>query len=136
MPTKVSVPEGATDEKVGFIEKDGTFRKPDAVTNSTDRTAEIVRTAPQPGDVAVIHSHIPGDGESLADIPKGDHKAGDAQSLRQGMPNGTVLRDRIGVHEIVDGRLQFRMIEGKMTYDERRQIQKNLNIEQKEFERP
>jgi hypothetical protein len=84
----------------------------------------------------VIHGHIPGDSATLVDVPSGSHRTGDAQPLRVGLTNGTVLEDRIGVHEIDNGQLQFRMIQGEMTSDEKYAIQKNLNLEQREFQKP
>jgi hypothetical protein len=84
----------------------------------------------------MIHGHIQGDGSSLVDVPFPPHGLGDAAPLTRGLTNGTVLDGRIGVHEIVDGRLQFRMIKGTMTERERKSIQQNLNIEQRGFQKP
>jgi hypothetical protein len=56
---------------------------------------------------------------------------GDAQPLSKGLTNGTVMGDRLGVHEIVNGQVQFRMIDGKMTSQEQRDMQQNLNDQQK-----
>jgi hypothetical protein len=51
------------------------------------------------------------------------------------MTNGTVTPDgRLGVHEMVSGKLQFRMIDGILTKTEMNQIQQNLNTEQKLFD--
>ncbi|MDR0779078.1 MAG: hypothetical protein LBF16_00060, partial [Pseudomonadales bacterium] len=56
---------------------------------------------------------------------------GDAQPLSKGLTNGTVMGDRLGVHEISNGTVQFRMIDGKMTPQEQRGMQRNLNDQQK-----
>jgi hypothetical protein len=41
------------------------------------------------------------------------------------------MGDRLGVHEISNGTVQFRMIDGKMTPQEQRGMQRNLNDQQK-----
>ena len=56
---------------------------------------------------------------------------GDAQPLSKGLTNGTVMGDRLGVHEIANGQVQFRMIDGRMTSQEQRDMQQNLNDQQK-----
>lgn len=43
---------------------------------------------------------------------------GDSQSLTKGKTNGTAYEDRLGVHELVNGRDTFRMIDGTMTKTE------------------
>lgn len=69
----------------------------------------------------------------MQDDTKGGRSLGDAQPLTRGLTNGTVLDNRLGVHEMVNGVLQFRMIDGKMSGQERRDMQQNLNAEQRIF---
>lgn len=49
-------------------------------------------------------------------------------------PNATVSSDgrRIGVREVVDGKIQFKMLKGNLTSTEIRLMQKNLD-QQQEF---
>ncbi len=132
---QVRVGSSATQEKVGFISKDKdgdlTFRDPaDAKTGSTS-TQDNAKAGIAPGDVAVLHSHIPGRDEGMQDDTSHGRSLGDAQPLGKGLTNGTVMGDRLGVHEIVNGQVQFRMIDGKMTFQEKRDMQQNLNDQQK-----
>jgi RHS repeat-associated protein len=132
---QVRVGSSATAEKVGFISKDKdgnvTFRNPaDAKTGST-ATHDNARAGIAPGDVAVIHSHIPGRDEGMQDDTNRGRSLGDAQPVGKGLTNGTVMGDRLGVHEQVNGTVQFRMIDGKMSSQEQRDIQQNLNDQQK-----
>ena len=132
---QVRVGSSATQEKVGFISKDKdgnlTFRNPtDAKTGSTS-TQDNAKAGIAPGDVAVLHSHIPGRDEGMQDDTSHGRGLGDAQPLSKGLTNGTVMGDRLGVHEIVNGQVQFRMIDGKMTSQEQRDMQQNLNDQQK-----
>jgi len=81
------------------------------------------------GAEAVLHGHIDGRTDGLI-------SPGDAGSLRSGLPNGVVSLGRVGVTEIVNGRLQFRMLEGKMTPHEVRELQKSLDNQQRQFMSP
>lgn len=69
----------------------------------------------------------------MQDDPQRGRSLGDSQPLTKGLTNGTVLGNRLGVHEVVNGTLQFRMIDGTMTSQERRDMQQNLNDEQRIF---
>ena len=134
---QVRVSSSATSEKIGFLngDKNGTitYRNPtDARTGSTS-TQDNARATKQPGDVAVIHGHIPGQSQGMQDDPQRGRSLGDSQPLTKGLTNGTVLGNRLGVHEVVNGTLQFRMIDGTMTSQERRDMQRNLNDEQRIF---
>ena len=52
--------------------------------------------------------------------------------MSKGLPNFTVTPDgRLGVHEMVGGTLQYRMVEGMMSKSELQSIQQNLNDAQK-----
>lgn len=73
----------------------------------------------------VVHGHI--DGVMNLVSPA------DAAPLKLGLPNGVVSDGRVGVTEIVSGRLQFRMLEGKMAVPERRSQQQMLNDQQTKF---
>jgi hypothetical protein len=70
----------------------------------------------------------------MQDDPQQGRSLGDAQPLKFGLTNGTVMGDRLGVHEEVNGELQFRMIDGQLTPEEEYDIQQNLNIEQDELQ--
>lgn len=134
---QVRVSSSATSEKIGFLNSDKngtiTYRNPtDAKTGSTS-TQDNARATKQPGDVAVIHGHIPGQSQGMQDDPQRGRSLGDSQPLTKGLTNGTVLGNRLGVHEAVGGVLQFRMIDGTMTSQERRDMQRNLNDEQRIF---
>jgi RHS repeat-associated protein len=134
---QVRVTSSATSEKIGFIHKDAagneTFRSPSDARTGGNSNQDNARASSEPGDVAVLHSHIPGRDEGMQDDAS-HHSLGDTQPLTKGLTNGTVMGDRLGVHEQVDGKLQFRMIDGKMTHQERRDMQRNLNEEQKLFQ--
>jgi RHS repeat-associated protein len=133
----VQVTKGET-EKIGFVEKDGSFRNPsDATTGHTD-TQDNARSHAGADDVAVLHGHTPHDNGVVDDTSRNSPSKGlgDSQPLTVGRTNGTVTPDgRLGVHELVNGRLQFRMIDGKMTPSEAREMQRNLNSEQKLLDR-
>lgn len=77
-----------------------------------------------------MHGHIEGRSDGLVDDGRG---LGDTQPLKGGLTNHTIHGTRTGVHEIVEGRLQFRMTEGRMSSSEQRQLQENLNRQQEEF---
>jgi hypothetical protein len=132
---QVRVGSSATHEKVGFItgDKNGseTFRNPaDATTGSTS-TQDNAKAGIAPGDIGVLHSHIPGRDAGVQDDTNHGRGLGDAQPLTHGLTNGTVMGDRLGVHEQAGGVVQFRMINGKMTPTEQKDIQQNLDDQQK-----
>jgi len=118
----------ASGEKMGFIvpNENGLSLKPatDAVTSSTSSTESASATKPA-NALAVVHGHI--DGVMNLVSPA------DAAPLKLGLPNGVVSDGRVGVTEIVSGRLQFRMLEGKMAVPERRSQQQMLNDQQTKF---
>jgi RHS repeat-associated protein len=129
--SQVAVTSG-TKEKVGFVVAEGGGLKvqvaQNATTEHTSRTDSATATIPT-GAVAVLHGHIDGQSDGVL-------SPGDAAPLAQGLPNGVVSEGRVGVTEIVGGRIQFRMIEGKMTPREARQQQKNLDKQQPQFLTP
>ena len=132
----VAVTSGTT-EKLGFVVKDASGNESVSVaggakTSSTSRVDKASAGIPS-GATAVIHGHIDGVSDGLIDDTRG---LGDAQSLTKGLPNITVSEGRAGARELVGGRLQFRMIDGKMTSRERKQLQRNINRQQKKFLTP
>jgi hypothetical protein len=131
---QVRVKSSAADEKIGFInrDKDGneTFRNPGDSKAGNTATQDNAKAGIAPGDVAVLHSHIPGQDKGLQDSTNRGRSLGDAQPIAKGLTNGTVMGNRLGVHEEVKGVVQFRMIDGKMTAVEQKDIQQNLNDQQ------
>lgn len=121
---KFAVKNGTT-EKGGYI-KDGEAVSPsDVVTGQTSDayTANI----PVPSDAdAVIHGHPE---ESGIDGPA------DANApLNYNKPNYVVTKGRVGVTELVGGKIRVRMVSGKMTPTERRALQKNINSQQSNYD--
>lgn len=109
----------------------------DAQASSTATTDTAKATIP-PGAEGVVHGHIEHNptgpySDGLIDDTKG---LGDSQALKAGLTNHTVFGPRIGVHEILNGRLQFRMTAGTMSAHEVVQIQRNLNNPQQYFDLP
>lgn len=131
----VAVPRGGTEEKIGFVvPKEGGGHEVraavDATTSSTATTDSATASIPE-GAEAVIHGHIDGGTDGFI-------SPSDAAPLLQGFPNGVVSEGRVGVTEIVNGRLQFRVLQGRMTSRESRGLQQSLNRQQlrPEFMRP
>ena len=83
------------------------------------------------GAEAVIHGHIDGRADGVV-------SPADAAPLKQGLPNGVASIGRVGVTEIVGGRLQFRMLNARMTSRELRLQQRSLDRQQTqpEFMKP
>ena len=102
----------------------------DAITGSTSRTDTASAKIPADAE-AVIHGHIDGRSDGVI-------SPADAAPLRQGLPNGVVSEGRVGVTEIISGRLQFRMLDGRMTQHESHELQKSLDRQQRqpEFMKP
>jgi len=132
---RVAVGSG-TEEKVGFTkpsEEGGetVVMATDAKTGSSNKGFTASASVPD-GATAVIHGHLEASG--LVDIAG----IGDAGPLRtKGLPNAAVSSDgkRIGVTEIVDGQVQFRMIQGKMNNMEIRLKQDRVDIQQSFFQK-
>lgn len=135
--SQVRVGSSATTEKIGFLNGDRngsmTFRNPTDARAGSTGTQDNARASKQAGDVAVMHSHIPGRSAGVQDDPQGGRSLGDSQSLTRGLTNGVVIGNRLGVHENVNGTLQFRMIDGTMTRQEQRDMQRNLDDKQRIF---
>lgn len=143
----------ATDSKeaIGFGVRDENGVRIVAAANAStsgDQFRDAATASPPPGAVFVDHAHIPGSTLGMVDDERG---YGDTDSLRAGrnrtpMPTITRHGDRVGVHEIVDGRLQFRMLRGELKsfpnpvdphfrIRERQRIQQNLDRQQPFFMR-
>jgi RHS repeat-associated protein len=125
----VAVPPGGRVEKIGFVvPSEGGGHEvqaaADATTGRSSRTDSASATIPA-GAAAVIHGHIDGRTDGVV-------SPGDAGPLKQGLPNGVVSEGRVGVTEIVDGRLQFRMLDGRMTDGESRRLQRSLDLQQRQ----
>jgi RHS repeat-associated protein len=91
-----------------------------------------------PSDASAgIHRHIDGVTRGMDTTPSANGGYGDSQSLSLSEPRPMyVINDnRVGVRELVGGRLQFRMVEGTMSLEERRAVQQDLNREQGMFRR-
>ena len=128
----VAVREGGTKEKVGFVKSDSVQVASDATTASRRGVDSATATIPKGAD-AVIHGHIDGRSDGVISDKRG---IGDAGPLKSGLPNGVVSEGRVGVTEIVNGRLQFRMIDGTMTPREIREVQRNMDRQQNYFMGP
>ena len=122
---KFAVPKGTT-EKGGYI-KDGQAVAPDDVqTGQTSNSYTASIPVPKDAD-AVIHGHPDVD-------PSGIDSPGDANApLNYNKPNYVVTKGRVGVTELVGGKIRVRMVKGKMTRKERRALQKNINKQQKNY---
>ncbi len=122
---KFAVPKGTT-EKGGYI-KDGQAVAPDDVqTGQTNNSYTASIPVPKDAD-AVIHGHPDVD-------PSGIDSPGDANApLNYNKPNYVVTKGRVGVTELVGGKIRVRMVKGKMTRKERRALQKNINNQQKNY---
>jgi len=125
----VAVLADGTKEKIGFVtptEEGG--QKVELAEGSTTRATARTNTAsakvPE-GAEAVIHGHIDGRSDGVI-------SPADAAPLRHGLANGVVSEDRVGVTEVVSGRLQFRMLDGRMTQREARELQKSLDKQQRQ----
>lgn len=94
---------------------------------SRDNTHDRLDLGPKPeGAVGVLHSHVDG-------ISKGLQSDGDSQALKLGLPNAVESLGRVGVWEMMAGRLQVRMLDGKMTRTEHDELQKDLDNQQEKF---
>jgi hypothetical protein len=104
---------------------------PDGVRTSRDDSADYASGRPTSSTKAIIYDHLT---RSMADSLAYGAK-GDVQPLTTParLSTYTVEGDRLGVHELVQGRVIFRMITGSLTNEERKQMQSNLNQKQRYF---
>ena len=63
-------------------------------------------------------------------VTKGLQSDGDSDPLRSNLPNAAEYGGRVAAWEIVEGRLQVRMLDGKMTRDEHDDLQHDLDRQQ------
>ncbi len=126
---KVAVTSG-DQEKMGFVvpKANGGHEVVKAENVKTKSSSDVdSASAIRPsGAVAVIHGHIDG-------VTDGVVGPGDAGPLRYGLPNGVVSLGRVGVTELVGGRIQFRMLSGRMERSESSRLQRELNNQQDGF---
>jgi hypothetical protein len=148
-----TAPPGAEHEILSFYvdEPDGKLRlvqPPGKPSVRYDRrlraTAETVEAPPPPGARFGVHNHRPGHTRGFIDenITNGGYGDSSALALSNPIPMLTVARptegpfrgeDVIGVHEMVNGQLIFRVPRGAMTDQERAEIQRNLDRAQRKF---
>lgn len=127
----VAVTDPGGKEKMSFVNKSGGSLSVklagDAVPTEGINREGASSTQPATA-VAVLHGHV--DGRMNLVSPA------DAQplTLANPLPNGVVSDGRVGVTEIVGGRLQFRMLEGLMETKERRDQQEMINSQQEQFQ--
>ncbi|MGS0998314.1 RHS repeat-associated core domain-containing protein [Rhodanobacter sp. UC4451_H18] len=125
-------------EKAGFVEKGSDTVSPAKhVRNGSTATGVTAKVEVPSNAVAMVHGHIdsgPQESNGMVDDPKSNGGYGDTQSLKIGIPQGTVSHGQIGWHEMVDGRLQFSYPAGALNSKQTDQMQNNLNVEQKLFQ--
>ena len=121
------------------MQTENQWRNLQGTTNTSNATgATASATIPQ-NAMGVIHGHIDGGANKsngMVDAPKLNGGYGDTQSLKAGIPTATVSQGQVGWHEINNGQLQFSYPQGAMSGGQERQIQRNLNNEQKLFHKP
>lgn len=127
----VAVGDGA-DETLAFIVRSDSgesLYQPEDVATKTDSNGWSASADVPANATAVLHGHVTESG--MMD----KSGIGDAGPLREGLPNGAVSSDgiRVGVTELVNGRLQFRMVKGRMTDEEIRMKRSNLSAQQELF---
>jgi len=124
---------GASAETLGSLNRqdDGSLKVELVEGATTDRTktADTAAGSPPLNALAVVHGHI---SESVADDRA---TRGDADAVKiLGIPNYAVAQDgRVSVHEVVDGRYQIRMVQGKMTPAEIKHFRGLVNSRQEDF---
>jgi hypothetical protein len=127
---------------VGTINRGFDYKVPgDLSTYGTSTSDNASATAPA-GASYGMHGHIPGSDDGLVDAPNSNGGYGDAQSLSLPvpLPMATIAKTggdgdgyAVGLHEIVNGRLQFRAPVGSLSPSQRQAIQDNLDTEQEKF---
>lgn len=149
---KIAVKPGARYETLFFF-------APDAGGNPTlqpaanlktfqtrDRFGRVIADQAQ-GDVPVgavlgVHGHIPGQNLFADNLHKSPYGDTETLSLARPFPMATVAQPKegiykgqnvIGVHEMVNGRLQFRAPMGALSDEDRKRIQANLDRSQQKF---
>lgn len=150
---KIAVRRGARKESLYFFVRnpDGSLELRDPVESSTSRTmdhsgmtlSDKASGSPPPGTALGVHGHIPGTA-GFADFIDRKTPYGDSGTLSRAepFPMATVAQpmsgpyrgqNMIGIHEMVNGRLQFRTPLGALSDDDRRRLQRNLDRSQEKF---
>lgn len=123
----VAVPAGGQKEKIAFVRPDdqGGFSVSAAsdATTASSATTDSATAVPPADAAAVLHGHIDGRSDGVI-------SPADARPLARGLPNGVVSEGRVGVTQIIGGRLQFQMLEGRMSRHETDSLQKSLDKQQ------
>jgi proteasome lid subunit RPN8/RPN11 len=125
---------GSGAEKQGFVVtkggKDSAKLSPGSTASSGGRNAQVGGKLPANATV-VVHSHPDG----TASMNTVDVGLADSQPLYiAGVPHATINDGRAGIREMVDGQLQFRMVEGTLTEQEQVDVQQDINREQGLFQ--
>ncbi|WP_222853104.1 RHS repeat-associated core domain-containing protein [Massilia genomosp. 1] len=107
-------------EAGGRVTKDGKFETAKSEYKYTDDGITTTLLLPRDGQTKdVVHSHP--NGENWSAIP------GPQDGMDDGYPNYIVRGDVIGVVEKVDGQYQYRLIRGRLTYDQRNAVRRRIN---------
>ncbi|HEX8585235.1 MAG TPA: RHS repeat-associated core domain-containing protein [Allosphingosinicella sp.] len=120
-------------ESLGFgvAGADGSITStPVSAKTSIGATHDGARATPPPGAVFTQHAHVDGQSGGMVDQTRG---LGDSQSVSKGLPNYVGSEGRLGVRELIGGRLQHRMVQGSLSKEERREMLRNLNRQQRSF---
>lgn len=135
--------QSGSKESLGFFVPDANgmpvAQPAQGMTNTSNATGATASAAIPQNAMGVIHGHIdggPNKSNGMVDEPKLNGGYGDTQSLKAGIPTATVSQGQVGWHEINNGQLQFSYPQGAMTGGQEKQIQRNLNNEQKLFHKP
>lgn len=135
--------KSGSNESLGFFVPDANGKpvaQPVQGVQNTSNSAGATAAATIPQNaMGVIHGHIDGGSNKsngMVDAPKLNGGYGDTQSLKAGIPTATVSQGQVGWHEINSGQLQFSYPHGAMNGGQEKQIQRNLNNEQKLFHNP
>jgi hypothetical protein len=128
-------------EKLAAVERTADGKLTVAAVNSSGNGSPEGATTAKvsfPGDtVAGIHGHIDTGPDrapnGMVDKPSANGGLGDASSLKVGIPMATVSQGQVGWHEMDNGTLKFSAPAGAMTSSQMFDMQRNLNVEQKQF---
>ncbi len=113
-------------EKTGYIQDGKVTVDNTGKTKTNDGSYQATVKVPRSAD-AIIHGHPNKDKAGVA-------SPGDGNSvIASGKPNYVVSKDRVGVNELVNGRLQFRMVQGSMTKDEIKDVGHYIDIQEHKY---
>lgn len=149
---KIAVRRGGQDETLFFFvpDADGNLSMRPAANLKTfqtrDRfgrtTSDRARGDVPAGATLGVHGHIPGKNLFADNLEVSAYGDTETLSLARPFPMATVAQPRegiyqgqnvVGVHEMVNGRLQFRVPMGALSDDDRKRIQANLDRSQQKF---